>query len=108
VNKWFAECVPCKWRTAHDNEDAAIAAAEEHVGLHHAKVAPLIRAQQRIGHVQLRGEDAVGYEFSPGGVSVVAPVGVAGDAATPGSEPALPPTPAAAMLPGDSDPTGTQ
>ncbi len=108
MDKWFAECVQCKWRTAHDTEDAAIAAAEEHVRTKHAKVQPPMRAQQRIGHVQLRGEDAVGYEFAPGAgqVQVDGPVSVG--TVGPGVAPALPPASAPSMLPGESDPTRTQ
>ncbi len=108
MDKWFAECLPCKWRTAHNTEDAAIADAEAHVAAHHSKVSGPQRAEQRIGHVQLRGEDAVGYEFAASAGPEPASGGVVTGTATPDSTPALPPATVAGMLPGESDPTGTQ
>ncbi len=63
MDYWFAECVPCKWQTKHGKQDAAIASAEMHVADYHARVPAAERAQKVMGHVQLRGEDAMGYEF---------------------------------------------
>jgi hypothetical protein len=57
---WFAECLPCKWQVTYDTEDEAISAAEEHVSANHAKVPAREKVEQRMGHVQLRGENTVG------------------------------------------------
>ena len=56
---WFAECNPCKWEEKHTDEDAAIRAAEDHVFALHRSVPNLVRAEQRMGHVQNRTENAV-------------------------------------------------
>jgi hypothetical protein len=75
VNKWFAECVPCQWQEAHDTQDPAIHAAETHVLDEHRDLFSLsgdVRsrkmADERIGHVQLRDENAVGVGVSTGAV----------------------------------------
>lgn len=54
MDKWVAECIPCKWSTHHDKQDDAIAAAEAHVAAYHANVAPYQRATLKMGHVQQR------------------------------------------------------
>lgn len=54
VDKWNAECVPCKWLDLHDTEDDAIKAAENHVRRLHADVPPQKRGELIMGHVQLR------------------------------------------------------
>ncbi len=58
MDYWFAECVPCGWREKYATEDVAIAAAEAHIEEHHRGVPATVRAQQVIGHVQLRSDDA--------------------------------------------------
>ncbi len=66
MNHWYAECVPCHWQEAHETEDSAISAAEEHVLRVHPellRMASDARAREQtskvIGHVQLRAENAV-------------------------------------------------
>lgn len=54
MDKWVAECLPCKWQTLHDDENAAIGAAEAHVAATHPTVKPVDRAAQYMGHVQNR------------------------------------------------------
>ncbi len=73
MNKWFAECVPHKWETRHDEQDAAIRAAEQHVLDEHRDLFTLpgdVRSrqmsEQRIGHVQLRDENAIAAGVSTG------------------------------------------
>jgi hypothetical protein len=56
---WFAECIPCQWEEKHTTQDAAIAAAEDHVFDNHRKVPSAERGKQKIGHVQNRTENAV-------------------------------------------------
>ena len=51
---WIAECLPCKWETRHDTQDAAITAAEGHVDSLHRHVQPIARAQKYMGHVTQR------------------------------------------------------
>lgn len=65
ADKWVAECLPCRWETRHDDEDAAIAAAEDHVFTLHRKMRAVERSAARVGHVQNRtvtdlGESASG------------------------------------------------
>jgi hypothetical protein len=55
---WYAECVPCKWITAHTTQDAAIRAAEDHVIELHRNVPSEVRGREYIGHVQNRTENA--------------------------------------------------
>jgi len=73
MNKWFAECVPHKWEMRHDEQDAAISAAEQHVLDEHRDLFSLpgdVRSrqmsEQRIGHVQLRDENAIAAGVSTG------------------------------------------
>jgi len=73
MNFWFAECVPCKWETRHDDQDSAIRAAELHVLDHHSDLFGLpsdVRSRQmaadRIAHVQLRDENAIAAGVSAG------------------------------------------
>ena len=73
MNKWFAECVPCKWETRHDEQDAAIRDVERHVLDVHRDLFTLAgdvrsrqMAEQRIGHVQLRDENATAAGVSAG------------------------------------------
>src|SRR6266702_1407831 len=73
MNFWFAECVPCKWETRHDEQDPAIRAAELHVLDHHSDlfsppsdVRSRQMAAQRIAHVQLRDENAIAAGVSSG------------------------------------------
>ncbi len=75
MNKWFSECVPCKWQEAHDTQDAAIHAAETHVLDKHRDLFSLsgdVRSKrmidERISHVQLRDENAIGAGVSTGAV----------------------------------------
>ena len=69
MDKWFSECIPCSWQVGWMTEDEAIASAEGHIAKHHAKVPAHIRAEKRIGHVQLRSEDAIGTGMSEGAVT---------------------------------------
>lgn len=55
---WYAECIPCGWSTHHDNQDAAIKAAEDHVFSTHRDVPPAVRGEKFIGHVINRTENA--------------------------------------------------
>jgi hypothetical protein len=78
VNHWYAECIPCKWQGAHDTQDAAISAAEEHVFSAHSELFRLasdVRSrkmvEQRIGHVQFRSEDALSTVVPPFAVQPV-------------------------------------
>ncbi len=73
MNKWFAECVPCKWQETHDTQDAAISAAESHaINVHRdlfslpSDVRSREMADKRISHVQLRDENAIGAGVSTG------------------------------------------
>jgi hypothetical protein len=73
MNKWFAECVPCKWQEAHDGQDQALHAAETHVIDVHRDLFNLPgdqrskqMADNRIGHVQLRDENAIAAGVSTG------------------------------------------
>jgi hypothetical protein len=73
VNKWFAECVPCRWQEAHDTQDAALHAAESHVLEQHRELFALPSdqrskkmADERIAHVQLRDENAIAAGMSQG------------------------------------------
>ncbi len=66
MNHWYAECVPCHWQEAHETQDAAISAAEEHVFSVHPELFRLpsdVRSrkmgEERIGHVQLRADNAL-------------------------------------------------
>ncbi len=66
MDHWYAECVPCKWQEAHDTQDSAISAAEEHVFRVHPELFRLpsdVRSrkmgEERIGHVQLRADNAL-------------------------------------------------
>jgi len=72
VDHWHAECLPCKWQEAHDTQDAALSAAEEHVFSTHAALFRLpsdVRsrkmADEKIGHVQYRADDAVATAIPP-------------------------------------------
>ncbi len=78
MNKWFAECVPCKWQETHDTQDAAISAAESHAIDSHRELFSLpgdVRSRKMaddlIAHVQLRDENATTTGVSTG-VEVVA------------------------------------
>lgn len=53
---WFAECIPCRWETKHDDQDSAIRAAEDHVSDFHRGVPPEVRGREFMGHVQNRTE----------------------------------------------------
>jgi hypothetical protein len=61
TDKWVAECLPCFWDEAHDTQDEAIAASEEHVFEYHHTIPSHERAQRKMGHVQLRtvGDDHI-------------------------------------------------
>jgi hypothetical protein len=56
---WVSECVPCRWVEHHDSQDAAIRAAEDHVFTTHRDIPGFQRANEFIGHVQLRADNAV-------------------------------------------------
>lgn len=60
ADKWFAECIPCGWQEQHDDQGAAIRAAEDHVYGHHRDVLPQVRGELKLGHVQNRTVNAVG------------------------------------------------
>lgn len=64
ADKWVAECLPCKWGVNFDTQDEAIRAAEDHVFTTHRDLAPFERANSFIGHVQLRAQDAIGFQES--------------------------------------------
>lgn len=53
---WFAECIPCRWETKHDDQDSAIRAAEDHVSDFHRGVPSEVRGREFMGHVQNRTE----------------------------------------------------
>ena len=76
MNRWFAECVPCRWQETFDTQDSAISAAEKHVQSAHADLFSLASdvrsrhmADKRIAHVQLRDDNAVGTGISTGAVT---------------------------------------
>lgn len=81
---WFAECLPCKWQAKYPSESDAIFAAEDHIAEFHVKVPAKERAEKRIGHVQLRSEDAIGT------AAPVFPVDPQPVEQTAGESPALP------------------
>lgn len=60
MDYWFAECLPCKWQTKHDTQDAALKAATEHIWDNHKYLTPKEQVDRKIGHVQLRHEDTIG------------------------------------------------
>src|SRR5258707_1660673 len=77
MDHWYAECVPCKWEETYTTQDSAIAAAETHVRTTHSDLFSLNGIErsrkmvdQRIGHVQLRSEDTLGYGVSAGAASL--------------------------------------
>lgn len=59
VDKWHAECLPCKWLELYDEQQDAIDAVEEHVHALHWKVPPEERGRLYMGHVQCRTVGAV-------------------------------------------------
>src|SRR5258707_12147592 len=80
MDHWYAECLPCRWEETHDTEGAAISAAEQHVIDAHRDLFTLNGVErsrkmvdERIGHVQLRGENTIGAGVSTGAVLAVAP-----------------------------------
>lgn len=60
ADKWYAECIPCGFEEQHDDQGAAIRAAEDHVYAHHRDVLPHVRGELKIGHVQNRTVGAIG------------------------------------------------
>jgi hypothetical protein len=64
-DKWFAECLPCRWEDKHDSQMGAIDAAVNHVMEKHRNVLPEQRAGKKIGHVQLRTEETPPAEPQP-------------------------------------------
>lgn len=58
ADKWFAECLPCKWEETHDSQVGAINSVQNHVWAKHRDVSPELRAVKKMGHVQFRSEIA--------------------------------------------------
>lgn len=54
---WYAECIPCGWSSKHDDQGAAIKAAEDHVFSLHRDVPSEVRGAQFMGHVINRTEN---------------------------------------------------
>lgn len=59
---WYAECAPCGWSESHGVEDAAIGAAEMHIGAKHPTMSATERAAKRVGTVTQRDENAFAVE----------------------------------------------
>lgn len=64
MDVWIGECLPCKWGSEFKTQDEAIRAAEGHVFTTHRDTTPTERANQFIGHVQLRAQNAIGFQES--------------------------------------------
>ncbi len=54
IDKWHAECLPCKWVELYDDQESAIAAVESHVRTCPLKLNNVQRGEQHAGHVQCR------------------------------------------------------
>jgi len=65
MDHWYAECAVCHWSEPHDVEDAAIGAAEMHVGAKHPTMSATERAEKRVGTVTQRDENAFAVAAPP-------------------------------------------
>ena len=70
MDRWVAECAPCKWSEGFRDQEPAIIAATDHALDHHRELSNQERARQRIGHVQLRSPNTIATlelesEFDP-------------------------------------------
>ena len=73
ADKWFAECLPCKWEERYDTETDALTAASQHVQEKHLQSPPEQRGTQKMGHVQFRTELAVAAPLPTGDTSTWEP-----------------------------------
>jgi hypothetical protein len=69
-DKWFAECLLCKWEASFVQQDDAVTAASDHVANLHHEIPVVDRARDKIGHVQLRTETSPSGESGESGGSV--------------------------------------
>lgn len=81
ANLWHAECIPCGWLETHDEEEAAIAAAESHIEANHLRVPKDKRTKQHMGHVQMRDTRGIPPPILPVAGEIEAPAISEGKAA---------------------------
>jgi len=88
ADKWFAECIPCKWETQHDDEDSAIRASVKHVNAFHVDIPPEERGAKKMGHVQNRTVGALATSLPEGSSAGASTPDPGGTGATASSAPA--------------------